>query len=41
LQEYIKRFAKARVKAPHVEAPTVIDVAIDGLKVGPCEEYLN
>jgi hypothetical protein len=36
LQEYIKRFAKARARALHV-----IDAAIDGLKVGPCREYLD
>jgi hypothetical protein len=41
LQEYIKRFAKARAKAPHVQATIVIDAAIDGLKVGPCGEYLD
>jgi hypothetical protein len=40
LQKYIKRFAKARAKAPHVQATTIIDVAIDGLKVSPCGEYL-
>jgi hypothetical protein len=39
LQEYIKRFAKARAKAPHMETTTDIDAAIDGLKVGPCGEY--
>jgi hypothetical protein len=41
LQEYIKRFAKARARAPHVQSTTVIDAAIDGLKVGPCGEYLD
>jgi hypothetical protein len=41
LQEYIKRFAKARAKAPHVQATTVIDAAIYGVKVGPCGEYLD
>jgi hypothetical protein len=41
LQEYIKRLAKARAKAPHVGTTTVIDAAIDGLKVGPYGEYLN
>jgi hypothetical protein len=41
LQEYIKRFAKARAKAPHVQARTVIDATIDGLKIGPHGEYLD
>jgi hypothetical protein len=41
LQEYIKIFAKSRAKAPHVQATTVIDAAIDGLKVGSRGEYLD
>jgi hypothetical protein len=41
LQEYIKRFTKARTKAPHVDKETVIDAATGGLKVGPCGEYLD
>jgi hypothetical protein len=41
LQEYIKRFTKARAKEPYVNDTTVIDAAIDGLKVGPCGEYLD
>jgi hypothetical protein len=41
LQEYIKRFSKAIARAPHVQSTTVIDAAIDGLKVGPCREYLD
>lgn len=41
LQDYMKRFVKAIAKAPHVEAATVIDAIIGGLKVGPCGEYLD
>jgi hypothetical protein len=41
LQQYIKTFAKAGARAPHVQSTTVIDAAIDGLKVGPCGEYLD
>jgi hypothetical protein len=41
LQKYIKSFAKARAKAPHVQATTIINAAIDGLKVGSFGEYVD
>ena len=41
LQEYVKRFTKARARAPNVEETSVIDAVIGGLKVGSCGEYLD
>lgn len=41
LHEYMQHFVKLCAKAPNVEEGNAIDVAIIGLRLGPCGEYLD
>ena len=41
LQEYLHRLVRLRARAPDVAEKTIIDVAVAGLSLGPCGEYLE
>jgi len=41
LQDYMLPIIKLRAKATHVAKPSIIDMALRGLNLGPCVEYLR
>ena len=41
LQEYLRRLVWLRARAPDVVEKTIINVAVSGLSLSPCGEYLE